>query len=82
MREDALLRGRIPNLALNGQLFDADGNIFDLTAWYKGNSVVSNNQTALVNAAILSTLKKIELHLSLISGEELNEQDPTQEDDL
>ena len=69
-------------LAENGLLFDSDGNIFDLTQWYKDNNIVLSNQGALVNAAILSTLKKIELHLSIISGEELNEKDPTQEDDL
>ena len=69
-------------LAENGLLFDSDGNIFDLTQWYKDNNIVLSNQGALVNAAILSTLNKIELHLSIISGEELNEKDPTQEDDL
>mgnify|MGYP003661213292 FL=1 len=33
--------GRNNQLAENGLLYDSDGNVFDLTAWYKTNSSLS-----------------------------------------
>ena len=69
-------------LAENGLLFDAAGNIFDLTQWYKDNNIILSNQSAIVNAAILGTLQKIETHLSLMTGEELEDTDIKQDDEL
>ena len=67
-------------LAENGLLFDAAGNKFDLTQWYIDNSPQKSSQEFVINYSILKTLEKIETHLSLISGEELNQTDPQQED--
>ena len=67
-----------------GQLIitDSDGNDFDLTQWYKDHAPLISYQDALVNAAILGTLQKIETHLSLMTGEELKNTDIKQEDEL
>jgi len=69
-------------LAENGLLFDANGDVFDLTQWYKDNNIILSNQSAIVNAAILGTLQKIETHLSLMTGEELEDTDIKQDDEL
>ena len=63
--------GRNNQLSGNGLLKDSDGNIFDLTAWYKRNSFELTAASINTQNAILSTLKRIELHLSLITDQEL-----------
>lgn len=43
--------GRNNQLAANGLLYDSDGNIFDLTQWYKDNSsLASGNANSTVNS--------------------------------
>jgi hypothetical protein len=60
-------------LAENGLLFDSNGDVFDLTQWYKDNSAsIKSNE---INQQILSELKKITAHLSVISGERITEKD-------
>ena len=49
--------GRNNQLAENGLLYDSDGNVFDLTAWYKTNSSLSrgNAKSAANSTAVLLT---------------------------
>ena len=49
--------GRNNQLAENGLLYDSDGNVFDLTAWYKTNSSLSrgNAKSDANSTAVLLT---------------------------
>jgi len=63
--------GRNNQLSQNGLLYDSDGNVFDLTEWYKVNSFELTAASINTQNAILETLKRIELHLAIITDEEL-----------
>ncbi len=60
-------------LAENGLLFDADGNVFDLTQWYKENGLAVSSMS--LNQEILSELKIITAHLAEMSGETITKKD-------
>ena len=62
--------GRNNQLSANGLLYDSDGNVFDLTQWYKDNTL--SIDVVSTNNQMIKLLKKIELHLSLMTGEELD----------
>jgi len=62
--------GRNNQLSGNGLLYDSDGNIFDLTEWYKRNNLSINLLST--NNQMIELLQKIELQLSLITGEEID----------
>ena len=62
--------GRNNQLSNNGLLFDSDGNVFDLTEWYKRNN--SSLNILSTNNQVIDLLKKIEFQLSLITGEEID----------
>ena len=67
--------GRNNQLSANGLLYDSDGNVFDLTEWYKANSFsVMESQLSLLSDILLE-LKFVRTHLSLMTDEELKETD-------
>jgi hypothetical protein len=46
--------GRNNQLAENGLLYDSDGNVFDLTAWYKENASLSKgNESSTANSTVV-----------------------------
>ena len=65
--------GRNNQLSGNGLLYDSDGNVFDLTEWYKRNNLSINMLST--NNQIINLLARIEFQLSLITGEELDSTD-------
>ena len=62
--------GRNNQLSANGLLYDSDGNVFDLTEWYKQNNL--SIELFSKSTQMIDLLRKIELQLSLITGEEIN----------
>lgn len=68
--------GRNNNLAENGLLFDAQGNIFDLTEWLKSNKLTAKSDE--LNQQVLTELKLIRTHLEIISGERITDKDVMQ----
>ena len=62
--------GRNNQLSGNGLLYDSDGNVFDLTEWYKQNNL--SIELFSKSTQMIDLLRKIELQLSLITGEEIN----------
>jgi len=68
-------KGRNNHLAKNGLLYDADGNLFDLTEWLKNNTLTVRSDE--INQQILSELKIIKAHLAVISGERITDKDIT-----
>lgn len=64
--------GRNNQLSENGLLKDSDGNIFDLTEWYKTNSSIRSDE---LNIQILTQLKAIRTHLEIMSGEKITDKD-------
>jgi hypothetical protein len=60
-------------LAENGLLFDAAGNIFDLTEWYKTNALTIGSDE--LSKQILTELKLIRQHLELVTNEEITTKD-------
>jgi hypothetical protein len=60
-------------LAENGLLFDAQGNVFDLTEWLKSNKLTAKSDE--LNIQILTELKLIKTHLEVLSGERITEKD-------
>jgi hypothetical protein len=60
-------------LAENGLLFDAKGNVFDLTEWYKNNALAINSDE--LNKQILTELKLIRLHLASMTDETISNED-------
>jgi hypothetical protein len=67
--------GRNNQLSANGLLYDSDGNVFDLTQWYKDNSFSQVSSQTMALNEILTELKYIKTHLQSISGEQLTEKD-------
>jgi len=67
--------GRNNQLSSNGLLYDSDGNVFDLTQWYKDNSFAQISSQTMALNEILTELKLIKTHLASISGEKLTEKD-------
>jgi len=63
--------GRNNQLSENGLLKDSDGNIFDLTEWYKQNSFNVSVEFLNTQKSMLLCLEKIEQHLELLTEEEL-----------
>lgn len=64
--------GRNNQLSENGLLKDSDGNLFDLTQWYKDNSARLSDE---LNTQILTQLKAIRTHLEIMSGEKITDKD-------
>ena len=73
-------RGRNNQLSENGLLRDKDGNIFDLTQWYKDHSIDFMKQQLEALEGIHLQLKKINLHLASITDEIFTETDLEEED--
>jgi len=67
--------GRNNQLSANGLLYDSDGNVFDLTEWYKANSFSFMESQLSLLSDILLELKFVRTHLSLMTDEELKETD-------
>tara|TARA_R110002020_G_scaffold22068_2_gene74679 strand:+ start:77 stop:310 length:234 start_codon:yes stop_codon:yes gene_type:complete len=67
--------GRNNQLSQNGLLYDSDGNVFDLTEWYKDNSLSTTESHLALLSEVLCELKLIKTHLSLMTDEELLEND-------
>ena len=67
--------GRNNQLSQNGLLYDSDGNVFDLTEWYKDNSLSTTESHLALLSEVLCELKLIKTHLSLMTDEELKEND-------
>ena len=66
-------RGRNNKLSQNGLLNDKDGNVFDLTQWYKTNNL--SIDLFETSQEIVDTLKRIETHLALITGNIITNED-------
>ncbi len=64
-------KGRNNQLAKNGLLYDKDGNVFDLTQWYKDNSFSVSVEFLNTQKSMLLCLEKIEQHLQILTDEEL-----------
>jgi hypothetical protein len=60
--------GRNNQLSQNGLLYDSDGNVFDLTEWYKRNAIVDISS---LNKEILDELKDLNYTLKQIHNMEL-----------
>ena len=68
-------KGRNNQLAQNGLLYDQDGNVFDLTEWYKTHTakhVWAQNESL---SLILLELKRISKHLESMTEEVFNDDD-------
>jgi len=66
-------KGRNNQLAENGLLYDAQGNLFDLTEWLKANKLTAKGDE--LNLQILTELKLIRAHLEIMSGERITDKD-------
>lgn len=64
--------GRNNQLSGNGLLYDSDGNVFDLTQWYKDNSFSFMEGQLSALSDILKELKLIKTHLTIMTDEELS----------
>ena len=67
--------GRNNQLSANGLLYDSDGNVFDLTQWYKDNSADFTHSNMEIQNNILIELKKMNLYLMLMTDEKINNED-------
>ena len=63
------LNRRNNQIAQNGLLYDSDGNTFDLTQWYKDNTVENVHSMAESLHEIKEQLILIRQHLELVTDE-------------